>query len=72
MHCIMLTLAHIKLFHVPDLVHAEPVSEVQAKQDQVKDFTNLDLNQGKPRCINPCSLYFMLNHCFMLCIGCAL
>jgi hypothetical protein len=68
----MLILAHIQPFHALDQVHVEPVSEVQAEQDQVEDFTNLDLNQGKPWCINPCSLYFILNIYFMFYFGCAL
>jgi hypothetical protein len=36
-----------------DQDHAEPESEVQAKQAQVKAITNLDLDQGKPRCLAP-------------------
>jgi hypothetical protein len=27
--------------------------------------TNPEQEQGKPQCINPCSLYFILNFCFM-------
>jgi hypothetical protein len=59
-------------FRALDQVHVEPVSEVQVEQDQVEDFTNLDLNQGKPWYINPCSLYFILNIYFMFYFGCAL
>jgi bifunctional DNase/RNase len=51
MHCIMLALAHIQPFYVLDQVHAEPESEVQLEQAQVEDFTNVELDQGKPRCI---------------------
>jgi hypothetical protein len=47
----MLTLAHIQSFYALDQVHAEPESEVQAEQAQVKAFINLALDQGKPRCI---------------------
>jgi hypothetical protein len=32
-------------------VYVDPEPEVQAKQAQVKASTNLDLDQGKPRCI---------------------
>jgi hypothetical protein len=41
-------------------VYAELELEVSTKQVQVKDFTNLVLTQGKPRCINQCSLSFIL------------
>jgi PIN domain nuclease of toxin-antitoxin system len=51
MHCIMLTLAHIQPFYALDQVHKEPKAEVQVEQAQVKKFTNLSLDQGKPRCI---------------------
>jgi hypothetical protein len=34
-----------------DEVHVEPESEVQVEQAQVEEFTNLDLDQGKPWCI---------------------
>jgi hypothetical protein len=53
MHCIMLTLAHIQPFYTLDQVHTEPESEVQVEQAQVKAIINLDLDQGKPRCITP-------------------
>jgi hypothetical protein len=33
------------------IYHAEPKLKVQAEQAQVKDFINIDLNQGKPRYI---------------------
>jgi hypothetical protein len=39
-------------------VYAEPELEVSMERVQVKDFTNLDLTQGKPRCLKPCSLSF--------------
>jgi hypothetical protein len=48
------------------LDHAKPESEVQAEQAQVKDFTNLVLDQSKPRCIPPIIHDFCFNHCFML------
>jgi hypothetical protein len=51
MHCIMLTLAHIQPFYALDQVHAELQSEVQAEQARVEVITNLDLDQGMPRCI---------------------
>jgi hypothetical protein len=46
-----LTSAHIQPFYALDRVHAELESEVQAEQARVEDFTNLELNQGMPRCI---------------------
>jgi hypothetical protein len=39
-----MTLAHIQPFFALDQVHAEPESEVQAEQAQVKTITNLDLD----------------------------
>jgi cell division protein FtsL len=36
-----------------DQDHTELESKVQAEQAQVEVITNLDLNQGKPRCITP-------------------
>jgi hypothetical protein len=48
MHCIILLSAYSCAIVID---HAEPKLKVQAEQAQVKDFTNLDLNQGKPRCI---------------------
>jgi bifunctional DNase/RNase len=51
MYCIMLALAHIQPFYVLDQVHAELESEVQVEQAQVKEVTNLDWDQVKPRCI---------------------
>jgi hypothetical protein len=48
MHYIILLLAHIRLFHTLD--HAEPKQEVHVEQAQVKEFTNLAMDQGKPRC----------------------
>jgi hypothetical protein len=43
------------------LGHAEPELEEPAEQAQDEDFANLVLDQGKPRCINQCSLSFILN-----------
>jgi hypothetical protein len=48
MHYIILFLAHICLY---TLDNVELESEVQAEQAQAKDFSNLDSNKGKPRCI---------------------
>jgi hypothetical protein len=48
MHYIILLLAHIRLFYTLD--HAEPKQEVHVEQAQVKEFTNLAMDQGKPRC----------------------
>jgi hypothetical protein len=49
----MSTLAHIQPFYALDQVHVKPESEVQAKQAQAEAITNLDLDQGKPRCFTP-------------------
>jgi hypothetical protein len=58
MNYIMLTLALIQPFYALDHVRVEPDSEVQAEQTQVEAITNLDLDQGKPRCIQPILLVF--------------
>jgi hypothetical protein len=61
--------------------HAEPKSKIQAEQvqneydgPQVSSCmdTNLDLNQGKPWCINQWSLSFTFESYFMLLYDCAL
>jgi hypothetical protein len=46
MHCTIMLLAHIWLICTLD--HAELNFEVQAEQAQVKELTNLALDQGKP------------------------
>jgi hypothetical protein len=61
-----------QLFYVLDQVHAEPKFEVQAEQDQVEAITHLALDQAKSRCINQCSLSFILNLYFMFHYDCAL
>jgi hypothetical protein len=43
-----------------DPVSEEPELEIQAEQEQAED-TNLEPEQGKPRCITPPSLTFVLN-----------
>jgi hypothetical protein len=48
MHCTIYLLAHIRSF---TLDHVEPEPEVHVEQAQVENFTNLALDQGKPRCI---------------------
>jgi hypothetical protein len=55
---------------VIDLVELE--LEEPTKQAQVEDFTNLDLNQDKPRCINQCSLSFIFKYIFMFYSDCVL
>jgi hypothetical protein len=52
-HYIMLTLAHIQPFYALDQIYAEPELEVQAERAKVETSTNLELDQGKPRCIPP-------------------
>jgi hypothetical protein len=49
--------------------HAELELDESIEQAQVEDFTNLDLNQGKPRALtnNPCLLLLNLALCsFMI------
>jgi hypothetical protein len=54
-------LAHIWLIYPLGHVYVDPELEVQAKQAQAEDFTNLNLDQDKSRCIPPRSLTFNLN-----------
>jgi hypothetical protein len=61
-----LLVAHIELFYALDQVHAEPESKGQAEPAQVEAITNLALDQGKLRCINQCSVSFILKLCLML------
>jgi hypothetical protein len=65
MHCVILLLAHICSC---TLDHVESGFEEPTEQAQVEDFTNLVLDQGKPQCINQCSLSLILNIslCFTL------
>jgi hypothetical protein len=46
--------------------------EELTEQSQVEDFTNLDLNQGKSRCIYSMPLSFNLKLALLLYFGCAL
>jgi hypothetical protein len=48
MHCIIMLSAHAFAY---SLDHVEPELEVQAERAQVEEFTNLSLDQGKPRYI---------------------
>jgi hypothetical protein len=61
--------------------HAEPKPEIQEEQVQWMfggpqassgEDTNLALDQGKPRCIPPKSLYFMFETLFIILYSCAL
>jgi hypothetical protein len=52
--------------------HAEVELEKPTEQAQVEDFNNLDLNQGKPQCINQCSLSFIFKYMFIFYFDCAL
>jgi hypothetical protein len=61
MHCTIMFLAHVWLISLIGHVYAELELEVLTEQVQVEDFTNLVLTQGKPWCINQCSLSFILN-----------
>jgi hypothetical protein len=62
----MVTLAHIQHFYALDQVYTEPELEVQAERAQVEVSTNLELDQGKPRCIQPILLVFYFKSCFIL------
>jgi hypothetical protein len=59
--CTIMFLAHVWLISRIGHVYAELELEVSTEQVQVEDFTNLILNQGKSRCINQCSLSFILD-----------
>jgi hypothetical protein len=72
MHCTIMSLAHVWLISSIGHVYAEPELKELTERVQVEDFTNIDLNQGKPRCIYSCSLSFnfkaLLYVIFWLCI----
>jgi hypothetical protein len=51
MHCTIMSLAHVWHIYSIGHVYAEVELEEPMEQVQVKDFTNLDLNQGKAQCI---------------------
>jgi hypothetical protein len=59
------------VLHSLDPVNEEPELEVQAEQVLAKE-TNLEPEQGKPRCITPQSLIFILNLIFYVKNDCAL
>jgi hypothetical protein len=61
MHCTIRLIAHIWLIYPLGHMYAKSELEVQAEQAQVEAITNLSLDQGKPWCINQCSLSFILN-----------
>jgi hypothetical protein len=51
MHYTITLLAHIWLIYLVGHVYAELEPEEPTEQIQAKDCTNLDWDQGKPRCI---------------------
>jgi hypothetical protein len=61
MHCVIMVLTHVWLISPIGHVYEELELNVPTEQVQVEDFTNLVLTQGKPWCINQCSLSFILN-----------
>jgi hypothetical protein len=65
MHCTMLLLAHIRSFM---LGYVEAELEELMKQAQVEEFTNLALDQSKPRCIPPIVIGCSLITIFRLCL----
>jgi hypothetical protein len=52
--------------------HVELELEELTKQAQVEDFTNLELYQGKPRCIKAPSLSFVYLYILIMLLACAL
>jgi hypothetical protein len=48
MHCTIMFLAHVWLISSVGHVYAEPKLEEPTERVQVEEFTNLDLNKGKP------------------------
>jgi hypothetical protein len=48
MHCTIVLMAHVCSYA---LDHTEPKLEEPTKQAQVKEFSNLALDQGNPWCI---------------------
>jgi hypothetical protein len=50
MHCIIMLLTHIWLIYPLGHMYAESELEKPTEQAQVKEFTNLPLDQGKPQC----------------------
>jgi hypothetical protein len=66
MHYTIRLIAHIWLIYPLGPVYTELELEVQVEQAQVKVITNLALDQGKPRCIQPILLVFYFESCFML------
>jgi hypothetical protein len=53
MHYTIMPFAHAWLISLIGHVYTELELEVSTEQVQVKDFTNLDLTQGKPQSISP-------------------
>jgi hypothetical protein len=51
MHYTITLLAHIWLIYLVGHVYAELEPKEPTEQVQAKDCTNLDWDQGKPRCI---------------------
>jgi hypothetical protein len=51
MHYTIMSLAHVWLIYLIGQVYAEPELKVTTERVEAEDFTNLDLNQDKPRCI---------------------
>jgi hypothetical protein len=60
MHCIILLLAHIRLFYTLD--HAELKPEAQAEQAQAEEFTNLVCIKASPGTSHSIlDFYFLIN-----------
>jgi hypothetical protein len=73
MHCTITFLAHVWLISPIGHMYVELELEVSTEQVQVEDFTNLVLTQGKPLCIYPPFLKFiLLSLILIMSLGCAL
>jgi hypothetical protein len=68
-HCIIWILACVCSYA---LDHAELEFEKPMERDQVEEFTNLALDQGKPQCIPPIICGFSFNHYLSVMLVCAL
>jgi hypothetical protein len=61
MHCTIFLSAHVCSYM---LDHAEPELKESTEQAQAEDLTNLALDQGKLRCIQPILLVFKFESLF--------
>jgi hypothetical protein len=71
MYCTMMFLAHVWFISSIGHLYVEPELEELTERVQVEDFTNLDLNRGKPGAFNhaPCLLILDPYFLFYILIG---